>query len=757
MSASPDSHDPSPPPALRAWKWTAALVILLSAFLLFQVQPLISRIILPWFGGSPAVWTTCMLFFQTLLLAGYAYAHGVSQLRPRQQWLAHAALLLLACLLLPISPDDAWKPSDSTQPTMRILWLLAAHVGLPYFLLSSTGPLVQSWYSQTAPGSPYRLYSVSNAGSLAALLTYPIVFEPLLAVSRQAMLWSVSFVVFAIFCAELARRFSSRQYATPPTPHSRGSATPWRRLAAWVLLPAIASCALLAVTARISQDVAVSPFMWVAPLSLYLLTFIICFDHERWHRRLPMAVLLAFAVLAVCLVMLADEIEQVYNSAGIPLNIGHFDNNLVVESTTGLTMLFLLCMVCHGEVVRMKPPPAELTKFYLAIAAGGAMGGIFVGILCPLLFSFVAEWHLSLLAAFAVAALVTLQSLWQYRGAAKLGSDSRAAKFGSDSRAAKKSRSRRSKPDPPEKKSDRAFWNLVFGGTALCMTAAGLIVAWAQFMEIQDGSLHRARSFYGVLSVKVFQPDDEASTARVLYSGRIMHGYQRWSPDQRGEPTTYYDRQSGVGVALASLASGPPLRVGIVGLGAGTLATYAREGDLYKFYEINPLCIDFAQEHFAFLSDSAGATETVLGDARILLENEPPQDFDVLVLDAFSGDAIPIHLLTREAMMVYDRHLQEDGLLCVHISNRHLNLTPIVGALAKDQGFATCRVEQPRGGGMEKTGSDWVILSRDPGRLQSVQETANSLAKSGETPIRSMPQELKLWTDDHSNLLDALH
>lgn len=746
---------------LRLFQWTAAAVILLSAFLLFQVQPLISRIILPWFGGTPAVWTTCMLFFQTLLLGGYAYAHGLSRLRPRHQWWAHGALLLAACLLLPIAPDAVWKPTDSLRPTARILLLLAVHVGLPYFLLSATGPLVQSWYSRTAPGSPYRLYSLSNVGSLAALLSYPLLLEPHLPTSTQALVWSLSFAVFAISCAELARRFSAhhdRQQVSASTM----AAAEKPRLALWILLPALGSCALLAVTARICRDVAVSPFMWVVPLSLYLLTFIICFDHERWYRRLPMAVLLGFSILAVCFVMLADEIEQVYGRAGIYLRVAHLDNNVLVESTTALAMLFLVCMVCHGEVVRLKPPPARLTMFYLAIAAGGALGGLLVGVICPLVFSFVAEWHLSLVAGLALASVVTLHELLRLRAESvpanpdQRTKDQRTKDQRLQHKRAKRKGAPRDSQRPRPSKSERPFWNLVVLGAGLCTVAAALIVLWAQFLEVQDGSLHRGRSFYGVLSVKAAYPDDPAMQARVLYSGRIMHGYQWWSPEKRATPTTYYDRRSGIGATLTSLSEGPPLRVGVVGLGAGTLAAYARPDDLYRFYEINPLSIQFAFEQFAFLPECQGTVETVLGDARIALENEQRQRFDVLVLDAFSGDAIPIHLLTREAFEVYIGHLAAGGLICVHISNRHLDLASVLAGLSQDQGLDAFRCVQPRGDSMETTGSDWVILSRDRQRLETVQATAVLLASPDPSPIRSLPDRPHLWTDDFSNLLEVL-
>lgn len=668
--------------------------ILLSAFLLFQVQPLISKFILPWFGGSPAVWTTCLLFFQTLLFGGYLYAHlSERMLGRRTRAVVHLALLAAALAALPIAPSAAWKPAAATDPTWRILALLTATVGLPYFVLSATGPLVQAWLSRVAPGrSPYRLYALSNLGSLAALLSYPFVFEPRLAVEGQAWLWSVGFGLFSLCCGGAAVQAARLTMVESAGAAATGLADScdrptWAQRGLWVALPAFASMMLLATTNHVCQDVAVIPFLWVVPLSLYLLSFIICFDHERWYRRGLYGG--ATALLALLTAGLYD----------LP-----FDVPFLGELAVHFAVLFGLCMVCHGELVRLRPAPRDLTSFYLLIAAGGALGGAFVSLVAPVLFSTFFEWKIGLAGGYALAAVLLIAAL------------------------AGRSRGR------------RWAWGVPLATVALLGLAA--------VIHFQTGSgrvpVMEARNFYGEVAVIEREGTGPLDRDYALFSGNIVHGVQFTCDGKRHEPTTYYSRQSGVGRALGYYGNRPSLRVGVIGLGVGTLAAYGRPGQTFRFYEINPEMIRVARTCFRYLGDSPATIECVPGDARLSLEREEPQRFDVLVLDAFSGDSVPAHLLTKEAFAIYRRHLVSDGALCIHITNRYLDLAPVIRGLAHDADWPLARIVTPDDETLALYQADWLILSRNRDFLRS-------LPVGGDDDARAL-----LWTDSHSDLFRIL-
>ena len=590
-----------------------AATIFVSAFLLFQVQPLISKFILPWFGGSPAVWTTAMLCFQLLLFGGYLYAHLVTnRLGPKAQAILHATLLLIAITRLPIIPDPSWKPTDGDDPTWRILGLLAVTVGLPYFVLSTTGPLVQAWFSRAYAGrSPYRLYSLSNIGSLLALVSYPFVIEPTWNVVVQSWVWSGLFVLFALLCG-ISALWNSRPSPLPLSSSVAGDATvisanrvvatpTWARRLLWLGLPACASVMLLATTHHVCEDVAPVPLLWILPLSLYLLSFIICFDHQRWYQ--PFAFGLA-TLLAVLLVAGLSEFESLIQ-AWFSLKI-----SFVQEIGIYLTMMFLVCMTCHGELVRLRPDPEHLTEFYLLISAGGALGGVFVSLVAPHVFSTFFEWKIALVAAFGIALVVMfLNFSFLFRAG--------------------------------------AIRALLAVGTAI--VGLYLIVQWQTSTEVP---LDRARNFYGVVSVWD-GVNDAGLRYRVLLHGRIAHGRQCTDDDKRRLPLAYYHENSGVGRAVKFLtADRDRIHVGIIGLGVGTMAAYAREGDRYTFYEINPEIKRIAETSFTYLKDCRVKPDVVMGDARLSLEREKSQQFDLLVVDAFSGDAIPAHLATQEAFAV---------------------------------------------------------------------------------------------------------
>ena len=666
------------------------------------MQPIISKYILPWFGGSPAVWTTCMVFFQTVLFAGYAYAHFVIRfLRPRWQAVVHFSLLAVAVCMLPIAPDESWKLQSSAAPTWSILCLLGVTVGLPYFALSSTGPLIQAWFSRSfADRSPYRLYALSNFGSLVGLLAYPFFVEPRFALDVQTWVWSLAFVGFGVLCAiaALSAGAAARQAgnALPQRDDAHDAPPTWRRRLAWLALPALASAMLLATTNHVCQDVAVMPFLWVAPLSLYLLSFILCFDHPRWYLRTTCAVATLVTLGSVTLVDIL-----ITGGAGVAFT---FTQELVLH----FAGLFALCMVCHGELFRLRPHPRYLTSFYLMISAGGALGGMFVSLVAPHVFSSFAEWRYGLVVGCLVAAWVILDM----------------------------------QPQSFLRRRYAVIAPLVF----LVLVAVKELPQLVS--SAKDELFVSARNFYGVISAVERDADDPAKHVYNFYSGRIVHGVQFADPKLRQEPTAYFGRTTGVGQTLGKLGQRPDLRVGVVGLGIGTLAAYAQPGQYFRFYELNDDVQAFADKYFSYLRDCRGKCDVVLGDGRLSLEREQPQEFDVLVLDAFSGDAVPTHLLTEEAFEIYHRHLRPGATIAVNISNRYLDLSPVVAGLADRFGYSMSRTLSAADPAKGQFPADWIVLTpRGAGAVPQVKTAAG---------VENASPRKILWTDDHSNLFEIL-
>lgn len=668
------------------------LTIFLSAFLLFQVQPLIGKMILPWFGGAASVWTTCMLFFQLLLLLGYLYSHWVVRfLSPRGQCFVHTALLAASLLLLPVGLGPEWRPTGAENPTLRILGLLTASIGLPYFALSTTGPLIQAWFARERPGSiPYRLFALSNFGSLLALLAYPLAVEPLLPARWQSWLWSGLFVCFAVSCALLAWRGRHGQ-AAQEARHGGHAVPSTADHIAWGLLAACPSILLVADTSHLTENIAPMPLLWVVPLALYLLSFILCFDGRGWYQRRIFLPLLVVGLGAL---------------AYLP-TLGL--NALPVLAAMGLNLaaFFVACMVCHGELARRRPHPAHLTGYYLMLAVGGACGGVFVGFVAPYWFNSNYELSIGLVLTAAVTATVVL------RGHAFAG---------------------------PRR---RAFAWI----TAALFVAA---IAWIRVDDHIDdlaGARVTVRNFYGTL--RVFAGGQGDGAYRTLMHGQIVHGRQFTAPGREDQSTTYYSPEAGVGRALTALGRRGPLRVGVVGLGVGTLMSYGRAGDRFRLYDIDPLVVDVAHREFSFLSRSKAAHEVVLGDARLMLENEPSQNFDVLVLDAFSGDSVPIHLLTREAFAHYFRHLKPDGVLAVHVTNRFLNLAPVVKAAAQSFGREARVVASAGDRARLVFPSDWALVSADSRFFD------DPLLGVAAAEI-SAPHGFRIWRDDYSSVFAVL-
>jgi len=660
-----------------------AVTTFLGAFLLFWLQPLTAQYLLPWFGGASAVWTACMLFYQVLLFAGYAYAHLLQRLPPQRQAIVHGALLVAAVASLPITPAAAWKPTGADHANLHILTVLAVSVGLPFFLLSSTGPLIQAWFRDRHPGrSPYRLYAVSNVASFLALLGYPVLLNPMFGRNGQAELWAYTFIAFVL----LSMGVASVRARTPVPARIAEKSTRTRPRAIWFGLAACGTALLLATTNAITHNIAASPFLWVVPLALYLATFVLAFAGIYSPRLYAIA--LAFILLALYV--------AIWNEAvlGIRAQLGVY-----------CLAIFVSCMVCHGELYRTRPEAAHLTGFYLSIAAGGAIGGLLVAVAAPLVFN--AYYELPL--AYTACALMLV---WRF--------------------------------DRPGA-SARGFVTAARAPAAY----AGVLLFCFTTVRMRPGTGERrpdaeliavSRSFYGLLSVYRWD-----GGMRELLHGAITHGTQVEGAPRRA--TTYYGPQSGAALALRAAPEPGKRRVGLIGLGVGTLATYGAAGDLFRFYELDAEVVRYAREHFSYLDDSEADVEVVLGDARLSLEREEPQRFDVLIVDAFSSDAIPVHLLTVEAFEIYLKHLADGGLLAVHVSNRHVSLDPVVQGAAQRLGCACVMVSNADDLRRHVDSADWVILARKPRRLVSIRRLRAWGEFSG-PPI--------VWTDDRHSLLSVL-
>ncbi|MGB6944980.1 MAG: fused MFS/spermidine synthase [Bryobacteraceae bacterium] len=677
-----------------------ACTIFLSAFLLFAVQPMIGKIILPWFGGSAAVWSTCLLFFQAALLAGYFYADRSTRLlKPRRQATLHIVLMACSLALLPVLPSPTWKPSHPGDPSLRILLLLTATIGLPYLLLSTTSPLLQAWYVAAKPGAiPYRLFALSNFGSLLALLSYPIFVEPALTTHEQAFGWSGIYVAFVVICAAVAWRAMRaapllvREAATEATSAPSPS---WTIRIVWTALAACASTLLLAISNHLSQNVAPIPFLWVLPLAAYLLSFILCFERDKVYNR---AVFLPLLVVA-----LDGSAYAIYANEG--------NSNIAWVIPLFVATLFICCMVCHGELARLKPDPRHLTSFYMMISLGGTLGGVFVAIIAPHVFHTYFELPLSMVACSALAAIVLWISPHKWQGEIGVA---------------------------PVRIAMLAF-------------TVGLAIHLGYEKHLSDQRFRLSvRNFYGVLRVRDIPEDEQNTAVRRLIHGTINHGTQLLDASLRDEPTSYYGPYSGMGRALGYLQKRGPVRVGVIGLGAGVTASFCRPGDVFRFYEINPLALSIASTWFTFLHDCKADHQVLLGDARLTLEAQPSQQFDLMAIDAFTSDAIPVHLLTREAFALYFRHLKPAGVLAVHVSNRYLDLVPVVARNAHDFGKAVVDVDDEDEEEDYFISSDWVLVTGDGAIFSDAAFKSSSVQ-----PARMRPN-LRPWTDDYSNLFQIL-
>jgi len=690
------------------------LNIFLSAFLLFQIQPMIAKYILPWFGGTPAVWSTVQMYFQVLLTGGYAYANWlIGRSRVAKREVLHVILLGLALLQVlvlgffwasPVTPDLSWRPLGISFPIWEIFKLLSISVGPAYFLLSTNSPIMQAWFSRAYPKrSPYALYALSNLGSLLALVTYPIFVEPNLALAGQGWMWSAGFILFALFTSYGAIRSLRMHRVEPALAEAAPEAPPLPARSVqmlWLALSACASILLLATTSHITQEVAVIPFLWVLPLTVYLLTFIIAFSDEKWVPR--QAVFVGFYILT--LLFAFALVRGPY--LGVPLQILIFS-----------LMLFFAALACHGELYRLRPHPAHLTRFYLLVSVGGALGGIFVNLVAPLIFRGFWELPLGVLLAWGLVMYLRIS-----QGPA----------------------------------AGRAFFRR--NRVVLSLSGAVLVVlAGLAFTLLSRGTLFVERNFYGLVRVDKAVLESTGQPVYKMVHGITVHGMQYLDPALKRKPTAYYTEQSGVGLALLNFPRyGKGLRVGEIGMGIGVLAAYSQPGDVYRFYEINPAAIRLAQGeggYFTFLQDSPARVDVIAGDGRISLEQElkttGSQRFDILVLDAFSSDSIPVHLIDEQAFALYLAHLQSDGLLAIHITNNYLDLRPVVWKLADHFGLRMVYISN-QGDGQTSYTSQWVLLARNPALFD------NPAIASRVTDMDNFNKNLPLWTDDYSNLFQIL-
>lgn len=669
------------------------LGVFLGAYLLFLVQPLMAKQILPWFGGGPSVWSACLLFFQLGLVAGYAYTHVTGRLRPSAQIALHLALLVAAAATLPITASAGWKPPDADAPIGRLLALLAVTVGAPYVMLAATAPLLQDWYRRAMPGkSPYRLYVLSNLGSLAALCSYPVIVERFLPIASQTVWWSVGFGGFILVCAACGWQVLKHPEVSASSEHhsEMPGGEPSGRIdrTLWIALSLCGSGLLLAVTNQLCQDVAVVPLLWILPLAVYLLTFIAAFA-GFYERRI---------FFALFLVSFGIEAYVLGHPNVLPL---------VVQIATLLFLLGTGCMICHGELVRLRPRAQDLTGFYLALSVGGSLGGLFVTLVAPVLFKEYTEFPLFILLVPILLGVTLLRD------------------------AARR----------PGHRVPALVWIIplvAFAVAAFASIGAG---------RTSTTTVATARNFYGILRVV------QDRTIRGLYHGRTLQGTQLVNDAESMRPTAEYSVGTGISVAFqehSKRRAGLPLRIGVIGLGPGSLLTWTRPGDTVRFFELNPQVITFAQEHFTYLRQSPATVDIVPGDARLSLERETGQpsgrhQYDLFVIDAFSSGSIPMHLLTRESVMLYRQALAPDGVIAFHISNHHLDLRPVIRGHARESGMAS--LEFIRAAEARTAYSAWAVISDD----QSFIARGRPLAQPVATDARSL-----LWTDGFSSLTSVL-
>ncbi len=713
----------------RRWLFTAT--ILAGSFLLFLVQPMVARMALPRLGGAPNVWNSAMLVYQALLLAGYAYAHAIGRFALRTQGIIHLVVLVLASLTLPLALAPVAEPQSGYE-VLWVPWLFLLTVGPAFFAVSAQAPLIQRWFAaHPQAGNPYPLYAASNLGSFAGLLAYPLLAEPLLNLGAQSMGWAVGYALLVLLVGWTV--LSRRDDAQRPVEAAEDEQIGWRRKALWLLLPAVPSGLMLSTTTFLTTDIMAIPLLWVIPLGLYLLSYSIGFAEKRGVAQV-------FLFLAP-LVVLVDGGIAIFAAGRADL----------LAAGASIILLFVVATALHARLYDLRPKAARLSQFYLYLSAGGALGGVFTALVAPAVFDWTWEHPLLILAA---AALVPLGA---WRGLLRLiTKDSQSARavlivglfliFNAALLLYVRVQG--------ETALEWIDWLALLVILCLAMVMAArrvsFVLACAALLLALGGltnlmaSLNgeRERSYFGTYSVT-----QRADGDRILMHGTTIHGIQRDS-GRSTEPTAYYGRTSGVGLALANAARivGPEARIGTVGLGVGTLACYRRPGQQWTFFEIDPIVMDFSQSGaFTFLSQCAPDANIVFGDARLRLQDLPPASFDILVVDAFSSDAIPLHLLTAEAMAIYERALSPGGVLLLHTSNRYVRLEPVVARLAQARGLNAMVWQDDPARRNDLYSSTWIALAPDRAPLDALSTTADwRLLVEPEGPV---------WTDDYASVL----
>ncbi|WIW89840.1 fused MFS/spermidine synthase [Sphingobium sp. V4] len=722
------------------------VTICAGSFLLFLVQPMIARMALPRLGGAPSVWNSAMLVYQALLLAGYAYAHWLGRFGVRRQAMIHLGLFLVCAIFLPIGLA-AWQPPAGMEPAFWVLWLLGASIGPLFFVVAAQAPLLQRWFAIADRSDPYPLYAASNLGSFAGLIAYPLLVEPLLTLKAQSILWSLCYGALFFLVYASARRLppdgrmaTEAVEASPPPPDGR-------TMLHWTALAAVPSGLMLATSLYLTTDIVAMPLLWVLPLGLYLLSFSLAFAVGRRPAELCVLIAPIILLIGACIAFTGGVKFPVFVALGI------------------LVVLFVTAVALHARLYELRPAPVHLTRFYLIMSVGGMVGGLFCALLAPLIFDWTYEYPILLVAAALLLPprepfLRLPRLLWEdprrrvWLGALILVAGLLLSVIGGGMVM-------------PEWKSPAiktaSFLTIIALGIAALghrLLTAGLLLylmlclsGWEKLAQsLTPGML--TRSYFGVYGVA-----DRGATQRILFHGTTLHGIQDRTPGREREPTSYYAPDSGVGLALRHAASlfGPGSRIDVVGLGAGTLACYIQPGQTWRFYEIDPAMVDIARDpaHFSFLSRCQPRAAIVVGDARMTLARQAAGGADLLVIDAFSSDSIPVHLLTREALAIYGRRLAPDGLLLIHISNRYLDLRPVIAADATAEGWqARLRHYRPdpKDAKRHYAASVWIALSRDGTQLDRL---ARASGAASWQPLPARPG-FSVWSDDHASILPIL-
>lgn len=721
-------------------RWARPLflaTIVTGSFLLFLTQPMIARMALPRIGGAPAVWNSAMLVYQLLLLGGYAYAHWIARLRPRRQVGIHLVLLGLAALWLPIGLLEMQPPAGG-EPALWVPWFLLASIGPLFFIVSAQAPLMQRWYAlETSRGDPYPLYAASNLGSFAGLLSYPLLVEPFLGLEQQSVLWTLLYAL--LFALVVACALTVPGHAAEAMPKEESPPPTLRQLGRWVALAAVPSGLMLSTTTHLTTDIVAMPLLWALPLGLYLLSFVVAFAHRRW----PADVITALAPLVILI------------AGGLAFTSG--SRNPFFLASLGLLLLFAVAVALHTALFRLRPAVGHLTRFYLALSFGGMLGGLFVAVAAPLLFDWVYEHPILILAAALLVPQIVLVP-WPERLETPLRILLPAAAFAL-SWATEQGWLGGEGIATLLGSVGVSLIALACMGRPVAFAAglAALMLSYGGWSTIAlSGEDVRTRSYFGIYEVQ----ERWGGTSRSLTHGTTLHGIQNLEPGLETEPTTYYARRSGAGLALANAAAlyGPEARIGIVGLGTGTLACYAEPGQDWTFFEIDPAMVEVARTRFTFLAQCAPQARIVLGDARLTLARQPADSIDILAIDAFSSDAVPTHLLTGEALGVYGEALRPAGILLFHVSNRYLDLKPVIAAAAEARGWETALMQYvptEEEETLNATVSIWIALSREPAAIDRLVDLSGEDRYNWE--VLDTEPGVSGWTDDHASVLPILN